>query len=150
MAVSIEVLMGEAAAVPLKFLHTQGKRYFNKLLKIGVVSALCWDTRNEQIPVSSLSSRQPPHALDPLLLPELLPFAPLPKSHPKTTPCVCSAPFPIAAPPFRSCGTDFLLLPTPEPSSQKGPPPPGATPPRSSPSARKMANNQGNTPSASS
>ncbi|XP_068525999.1 membrane-associated guanylate kinase, WW and PDZ domain-containing protein 2 isoform X11 [Anas acuta] len=30
-----------------------------------------------------------------------------------------------------------------EPSSQKGPPPPGATPPRSSPSARKMANNQG-------
>nr|XP_047924395.1 membrane-associated guanylate kinase, WW and PDZ domain-containing protein 2 isoform X13 [Anser cygnoides] len=34
------------------------------------------------------------------------------------------------------------VLPT-EPSSQKGPPPPGATPPRSSPSARKMANNQG-------
>ncbi|XP_075283877.1 membrane-associated guanylate kinase, WW and PDZ domain-containing protein 2 isoform X11 [Opisthocomus hoazin] len=30
-----------------------------------------------------------------------------------------------------------------ESSSQKGPPPPGATPPRSSPSARKMANNQG-------
>ncbi|XP_071885343.1 membrane-associated guanylate kinase, WW and PDZ domain-containing protein 2 isoform X16 [Anas platyrhynchos] len=30
-----------------------------------------------------------------------------------------------------------------EPSSQKGPPPPGATPPRSSPSTRKMANNQG-------
>ncbi|XP_074451423.1 membrane-associated guanylate kinase, WW and PDZ domain-containing protein 2 isoform X11 [Larus michahellis] len=34
------------------------------------------------------------------------------------------------------------VLPT-ESSSQKGPPPPGATPPRSSPSARKMANNQG-------
>ncbi|XP_035202991.1 membrane-associated guanylate kinase, WW and PDZ domain-containing protein 2 isoform X10 [Oxyura jamaicensis] len=34
------------------------------------------------------------------------------------------------------------VLPT-EPSSQKGPPPPGTTPPRSSPSARKMANNQG-------
>ncbi|XP_026723983.1 membrane-associated guanylate kinase, WW and PDZ domain-containing protein 2 isoform X10 [Athene cunicularia] len=34
------------------------------------------------------------------------------------------------------------VLPT-ESSSQKGPPPPGATPPRSSPSSRKMANNQG-------
>ncbi|XP_053920130.1 membrane-associated guanylate kinase, WW and PDZ domain-containing protein 2 isoform X10 [Cuculus canorus] len=34
------------------------------------------------------------------------------------------------------------VLPT-EPSSQKGPPPPGTTPPRSSPSTRKMANNQG-------
>ncbi|XP_063253036.1 membrane-associated guanylate kinase, WW and PDZ domain-containing protein 2 isoform X8 [Prinia subflava] len=34
------------------------------------------------------------------------------------------------------------VLPT-EPSSQKGAPAPGATPPRSSPSARKMANNQG-------
>ncbi|KAM6419990.1 membrane-associated guanylate kinase, WW and PDZ domain-containing protein 2 isoform 7-T7 [Pluvialis apricaria] len=34
------------------------------------------------------------------------------------------------------------VLPT-ESSSQKGPPPPGATPPRSSPNARKMANNQG-------
>ncbi|XP_061222344.1 membrane-associated guanylate kinase, WW and PDZ domain-containing protein 2 isoform X11 [Neopsephotus bourkii] len=34
------------------------------------------------------------------------------------------------------------VLPT-ESSSQKGPPPPGATPPRSSPSTRKMANNQG-------
>ncbi|KAM7129654.1 membrane-associated guanylate kinase, WW and PDZ domain-containing protein 2 isoform 7-T7 [Ciconia maguari] len=34
------------------------------------------------------------------------------------------------------------VLPT-ESSSQKGPPAPGATPPRSSPSARKMANNQG-------
>ncbi|XP_050180362.1 membrane-associated guanylate kinase, WW and PDZ domain-containing protein 2 isoform X15 [Myiozetetes cayanensis] len=34
------------------------------------------------------------------------------------------------------------VLPT-ESSSQKAPPAPGATPPRSSPSARKMANNQG-------
>ncbi|XP_029869527.1 membrane-associated guanylate kinase, WW and PDZ domain-containing protein 2 isoform X12 [Aquila chrysaetos chrysaetos] len=34
------------------------------------------------------------------------------------------------------------VLPT-DSSSQKGPPPPGATPPRSSPTARKMANNQG-------
>ncbi|XP_072714747.1 membrane-associated guanylate kinase, WW and PDZ domain-containing protein 2 isoform X10 [Ciconia boyciana] len=34
------------------------------------------------------------------------------------------------------------VLPT-ESSSQKGPPAPGATPPHSSPSARKMANNQG-------
>ncbi|KAL2309071.1 hypothetical protein Nmel_005250, partial [Mimus melanotis] len=34
------------------------------------------------------------------------------------------------------------VLPT-ESSSQKGAPAPGATPPRSSPSARKMANNQG-------
>ncbi|XP_054034135.1 membrane-associated guanylate kinase, WW and PDZ domain-containing protein 2 isoform X5 [Dryobates pubescens] len=34
------------------------------------------------------------------------------------------------------------VLPT-ESSSQKGPPAPGATPPRSSPSSRKMANNQG-------
>ncbi|KAM6097464.1 membrane-associated guanylate kinase, WW and PDZ domain-containing protein 2 isoform 9-T9 [Chlamydotis macqueenii] len=34
------------------------------------------------------------------------------------------------------------VLPT-ESSSQKGPPPPSTTPPRSSPNARKMANNQG-------
>lgn len=46
--------------------------------------------------------------------------------------------------PCSSCRTDFLLLLTPDSSSQKGAPAPGATPPRSSPSSRKMANNQGN------
>lgn len=75
------------------------------------------------------------------------PSLPCPKSRPPTH-------LRLRSPPSR-CGpaapcrpgsrrTDFLLLLTPDSSSQKGAPAPGATPPRSSPSARKMANNQGN------
>lgn len=68
------------------------------------------------------------------------------KSRPPTHLRVRS-PHPTGAPQLLQPGsrsTDFLLLLTPESSGQKGAPAPGATPPRSSPSARKMANNQGN------